>query len=302
MMAPMTSASAATGRRRYDETAYRCAHVVLSDYSTSFGAGARLLDRPTRRHIDAIYALVRVADEIVDTVRGPDAADMLAALRAETDAALARGWSANLVVHAFALTARRVGITGAETDPFFDSMATDLTVGQHDRESVARYIYGSAEVVGVMCLRAFLNAHRPPGEPIAQPDDDVVAGARALGAAFQKVNFLRDIGDDAGRLGRDYFPESDGGLLDHGRLLAALDDIDGDLALARATLADLPPRPRAAVAATIALYTELFDDLSTRTPEEIRAERVRVADGRKVLVASRAVARTWLQEWGVRER
>ncbi|WP_043350436.1 squalene/phytoene synthase family protein [Beutenbergia cavernae] len=289
-------------RRRYDATAYRCARVVLADYSTSFSAGTRLLDARTRAYVESIYALVRIADEIVDTfaAQGPaspgQSRDQLEALRTETEAALERGWSTNVIVHAFVLTAARVGITRAETDPFFASMAMDLDVRDHDRASYERYVYGSAEVVGLMCLRAFLTAGRPAGAAALEPDDDALTGARALGAAFQKVNFLRDLGDDAGRLGRDYFPAAHGGVLDHGALLEILDEIEEDLALARDALAALPPRPRAAVTVTLELYTELFDTLSAMTPEEIRATRVRVPDVRKALVAGRAMSRSWLAD------
>ena len=127
-------------------------------------------------------------------------------IEAQTARALASGWSTNLVVHAFARTARRVGIGPAEVDPFFASMRADLTVQVHDRESYERYVFGSAEVVGLMCLQVFLNADRRPGEPVRRPDDATVDGARALGAAFQKINFLRDLGADSGELGRCYFP------------------------------------------------------------------------------------------------
>lgn len=276
-------------RRRYDRTAYRVARDVLESYSTSFGVGVRLLDRRTRHHIEAVYALVRVADEIVDTRRGDDAATMLADLRRETAHAIDRGWSSNLVVHAFARTAARVGITDAEVGPFFDSMAMDLSVATHDRASYEAYVHGSAEVVGVMCLRVFTNAGRAPGEPLVEPDPEALAGARALGAAFQKINFLRDLAADFQVLGRSYFPGVTPDALDADALEEIVTEIGTDLTTARTALPRLPVRARAAVAATIALYERLLAVLADSPPEEILQRRVRIRDGHKVVIAVQGV-------------
>lgn len=276
-------------RRRYDRTAYRVAREVLASYSTSFGVGVRLLDRRTRHHIEAVYALVRVADEIVDTRRGDDAATMLAELRRQTEQAIERGWSSNLVVHAFARTAARVGITDAELAPFFDSMAMDLTVTTHDRASYEAYVHGSAEVVGIMCLRVFTSAGRPRGARLVDPDPEAVAGARALGAAFQKVNFLRDLATDYETLGRSYFPDVPPEALDADALDAIVTEIGTDLSTARAALPRLPGRARAAVAATIALYERLLAVLADSPPEEILRRRVRIRDPHKVVIAVQGV-------------
>ena len=204
--------------RLYDATAARTSAGVLAAYSTSFGLGTRLLGRRAQEDIRAVYALVRLADEVVDTYRGEDAGAELDELEEQTARALRTGYSTNLVVHAFARTARRVGISAAETEPFFASMRADLTVREHDRASYEAYVYGSAEVVGLMCVRAFLNEDRRPGEPVREPDQAQVAGARALGAAFQKINFLRDLGADTEELGRTYFPGTTPGHLDDAQL------------------------------------------------------------------------------------
>ncbi|HEY0216047.1 MAG TPA: phytoene/squalene synthase family protein [Cellulomonas sp.] len=274
----------------YDRTAARASRAVLAGYSTSFGLGTRLLGPRARRDIEAVYALVRIADEVVDTRGGADAGALLDELEDQTARALATGYSTNLVVHAFARTARRVGIGADEVDPFFASMRADLTVSVHDPDSYQRYVYGSAEVVGLMCLAVFLDADRRPGEPRRRPDAVTVAGARALGAAFQKINFLRDLGADSGELGRSYFPGVGPSGPTPEQLAAILDEVAGDLARARAALPRLPGRARTAVAATLALYDRLLADLAATPADQITRRRVRVSDPRKVAVVAGAVA------------
>src|SRR3954466_6179920 len=159
-----------------------------------------MLPPGSRRHIRPIYALVRLADEVVDGVAaesglGPDeVAAALDALEADTYRAMATGYSTNLVVQAFATTARAVDIREDVVRPFFTSMRMDLDHARHTPESFATYVYGSAEVVGLMCLQAFLAEGPPPSD---QDRQALEAGARRLGAAFQKVNFLRDLAADA---------------------------------------------------------------------------------------------------------
>ncbi|WP_456823581.1 phytoene/squalene synthase family protein [Cellulomonas sp. P5_E12] len=275
--------------RLYDATAARTSAGVLAAYSTSFGLGTRLLGRQAQQDIRAVYALVRLADEVVDTYRGDDAGAELDELEEQTARALRTGYSTNLVVHAFARTARRVGIGASETAPFFASMRTDLTVHEHDRASYEAYVFGSAEVVGLMCVRAFLNEDRRPDEPVRQPDEMQVAGARALGAAFQKINFLRDLGADSEELGRTYFPGTTPGHLDAAQLHAILEEINDDVATARAAVPTLPRRARYAVGATLALYQRLLDEIATRPPESLLVGRVRLPTPVKLLVVGESV-------------
>jgi phytoene/squalene synthetase len=282
-------AAPTTGAGLYDRTAARTSRVVLRGYSTSFGLGARLLGTRARGDIEAVYALVRIADEIVDTLRGDTAADLLDELEGQVAQALVSGWSTNLVVHSFARTARRVGIGHDVIDPFFASMRMDLTVRVHDEESYRRYVHGSAEVVGLMCLAVFLNADRRPGEPLRQAPPDVVAGAQALGAAFQKVNFLRDLAEDSAGLGRSYFPGVSAATLDAETLAVLLAEIEQDAATARAALPHLPRRARIAVAATLGLYDRLATELAATPPEELLRRRVRVGTPAKVAVLVRSV-------------
>lgn len=267
----------------YDATARDAAARVIARYSTSFGLGTRLLGRAMRAHIEAIYAMVRVADEVVDTYRGDDAAAQLERFVAEVHGAMDGGFSTDLVAHAFGLTAREVGITREQTEPFFASMRMDLTRTVHTRDSLAAYIFGSAEVVGEMCLAVFVNTGRGP-RPL---DPDVRAGARRLGAAYQKVNFLRDLASDTSDLGRSYFPGVTAATLTDATLATLVADCRADIRAAEATLPALPRRARVAVGTTIDIYARLLRQIEATPARELVRRRVRVADPIKAALAAR---------------
>jgi phytoene synthase len=274
----------------YDRVAEETASIVIRRYSTSFGLAARLLEPRVRQHIENIYALVRLADEIVDGEAaaaglGPvDAARILNELEQETEFAMDRGYSANLIVHAFALTARETGFNRSLTEPFFDSMRSDLSETEHDQASFDRYVYGSAEVVGLMCLCAFLQGTTRTAEETAELE----AGARALGAAFQKVNFLRDLAADFRELGRSYFPGVSVDSfteIDKNRLL---DDIDADLRTSAAVLPKLPAGSRRAVALAQSLFTDLAARLRATPADRLVTMRIRVPNPTKLRIATGA--------------
>jgi len=272
-------------RTLYDSVAEQTASVVIRRYSTSFGLASRLLGPGVRQHVENIYALVRVADEIVDG-SGADAGlsvletgQALNALESETELAMEIGFSANLVVHAFALTARETGFGSELTRPFFDSMRADLTETVHDQDSFDRYVYGSAEVVGLMCLQAFIQGERV--DDAAQLE----RGARALGAAFQKVNFLRDLAADFETLGRSYFPGVNVESFDEPTKTRLLDDIDADLRVSAAVLPMLPTSSRRAVALAQSLFAELSRRLRATPAEQLRTTRVRVPNPVKARLA-----------------
>lgn len=281
----------------YTAMSRRCAWQVITAYSSSFTLAARLLAPATRPHVAAIYALARVGDEIVDGAgahAGPGApAQQLAAYQAQVDTALAEGFSTDPVVHAFATTARQFGIGADLVDPFFASMAMDLDddLREHTPETLSRYIYGSAEVIGEMCLRTFA------GGAIAD-DAEAAAGARALGAAFQKVNFLRDVREDSRELGRNYLPGRNPYVLTTGDVTALADEIDADLAVARGAVLRIPGRDRGAVAACHDIFAELNRRLRAAGPEKIMAGRVSVPDVVKARVVARAVAECAAGTWG----
>lgn len=277
----------------YSEVAEQTASLVIHTYSTSFGMASRLLGRAVRQPVENIYALVRVADEIVDggaAEAGLDATvagRLLDDLERDTVNAIEEGYSPNLIVHAFARTARDAGFRTELTEPFFASMRMDLSATEHDDESFRRYVYGSAEVVGLMCLRVFVSdAGRDAGRTYTDDENArLVAGARALGSAFQKVNFLRDLAADFETLGRSYFPGLDVATLTDIQKDALLDDLDAELALAASTLPLLPRSARRAVALAHGLFAELSRRIRATPASRLVRTRVRVPDPVKLRIA-----------------
>lgn len=302
MTAERPQHDAKTSLSRFTRTAEVATTGVIRSYSTSFGLATRLLGKRHRQHIRNVYAMVRIADEIVDGVaaeaglgpRGQSAA--LEAYASETHRAMRTGYSTNIVLHAFALTSRRCGIGEDLTVPFFDSMRADIAGAEGpdegfralDAQSHARYVHGSAEVVGLMCLRVFLQDAAPtPAERAAMEH-----GARRLGAAFQNVNFLRDLADDTDRLHRGYLSGSER-LTDADRD-AWVRTVQGQLDDARRVIPLLPRDARAAVRSALALFAALAARVSRTPADALYLRRVRVPDAAKALLAARAVVATWL--------
>ena len=282
-----------TGLDLYLKAAESSASVVIRNYSTSFGLASKLLAQPIRQHVENIYALVRVADEIVDgaaeearTAGGTVApAKSLDELEAETYRALTEQFSTNLVVHAFAHTANVTGFGRELIEPFFASMRMDLTEVEHDQESFERYVYGSAEVVGLMCLQAFL-----VGKTYTETDKEhMVAGARALGAAFQKVNFLRDLSADSDKLGRSYFPGIVPEELTEKQKRELVADIENDLKISAGAMPLLPREARRAVAAAHLLFEELNVRIGNTPAAKVITSRISVPNTRKALILLKAL-------------
>ena len=276
----------------YDRVAEETAGAVIRRYSTSFGLASRLLGVGVRQHVENIYALVRLADEIVDGGAveagvAPEAvAQILDAFERETEQAMTLGYSTNLVVHAFAQTARATGFGVELTRPFFASMRADLSETEHDEASFDLYVYGSAEVVGLMCLKAFLVG-------VIHTETDAAAlvhGARRLGAAFQKVNFLRDLAADYRELGRSYFPGINVATFTETEKIRLLDDIDADLAASARVIPMLPASSRRAVALAQGLFAELSNRLRATPARELVNSRVRVPNPVKLRIAAVAVS------------
>jgi phytoene/squalene synthetase len=281
-----------TGLDLYLEAAQRSSSVVISAYSTSFGLASKLLAPKIRRHVENIYALVRVADEIVDgsAAKAKEKGGSIEPSRAldelERDVyrAFNDRFSTNLVVHAFAHTANATGFGRDITQPFFDSMRMDLWKNRHDQKSFEKYVYGSAEVVGLMCLHAFLEDVK-----VSQGDrKKMVAGARALGAAFQKVNFLRDLSADARGLGRSYFPGIYPERFTEEQKLALVADIDADLAISKASIPLLPRGAKRAVIAAHELFAELNRRIGNTPAEQVINTRISVPNFSKLIILVRA--------------
>jgi phytoene synthase len=289
----------ATGIELYTQAAEASAACVIETYSTSFGLAARLLEPRIRVRVRSIYALVRIADEIVDGAAagaGLDARiqrELLDELEVETERAMQRGYSTNLIVHAFAATARESGIDSALTIPFFAAMRRDLDPAPFTVAGVAEYIYGSAEVIGLMCLRAFLCRPARRAEAGVGDAAELEDGARRLGAAFQKINFLRDLAGDSRDLGRNYFPGYDPAHLSESDKHRILDDIDADLEAAARALPRLPSGCRTAVTTAHHLFARLSDRLRRTPAEELLLRRASVPGVEKlgVLVGATLASR-----------
>lgn len=301
-MAPGRKAGSARGPAKVDDggprldlygsVAEQTASLVIRRYSTSFGLAARLLGPAVRQPVENIYALVRVADEIVDggaEEAGLDpvvAARLLDEFERDTERTIEEGYSANLVVHAFAATARATGFGAELTAPFFASMRADLTATEHNQASFEAYVYGSAEVVGLMCLRVFV---RDTDRVYTAAElATLETGARALGSAFQKVNFLRDLAADVQTLGRSYFPGIDVSDFREDQKNALLDEIDAELELAGRSVPLLPSSSRRAVATAQGLFAELSRRLRAAPAASLLTTRVRVPDPIKLRIALRS--------------
>lgn len=290
-----------TALAKFDAAACAAANEVIEAYSTSFGLAARLLGGRHRQHVRNIYAMVRVADEIVDGAAAQAGLDRLAQRRrldeyeSAAHAAMRTGYSTDLVLHAFARTADAAGIGEDLTGPFFASMRSDLGEVEgldpltFDDESHAAYVYGSAEVVGLMCLKVFLRDQQIDEES----QDKLVSGARSLGAAFQNINFMRDLADDSGRLNRDYLGAN--GRLTPGAQARWTACISAQLEVAAEAIPLLPADARTAVRTAHASFSALARRLGTTSVEELYTRRVRVPDHRKVAFAAIASLRTALE-------
>ncbi len=266
----------------YNKSAQLSARDVTTTFSSSFSLASRFFDAPTRQHIYNIYGLVRIADEIVDTYQGEDMISLLDDLEAEVYATLKRNFSSNVIIHAFALTANENGINRELIVPFFQSMRTDITKKTYTEKQYKTYIYGSAEVIGLMCLKVFVDAAEY---------EKLKTGAAALGAAFQKVNFLRDMRDDYLQRGRYYFPIASYETFDEATKQTIIQDIKQDIAVAKEALPHLPSRAKRAVSIALAYYNQLLLELANMSAEDIKSRRMSVATHKKILLTLQEVIR-----------
>lgn len=265
----------------YTKTSYKLARDLTLRYSSSFGKSSKLFSPEIRDHIYAIYGLSRVADEIVDTYKGKDAAHVLKELEAHTFQAVKTGFSPNPLVHAFAITAKQYHIGRDLIRPFFKSMHMDLKPREYNQRLYQQYIFGSAEVIGLMCLKVFCDDKKLYKKLEPQ--------ARALGSAYQKVNFLRDMKADYEERGRVYFPDIHFDKFNDRQKSIIIKDIKKDFKKAKPAIAALPKSCRTAVAMSYAFYSELLRTLENTPAEKIKAERVRVGLHKKasVFIATR---------------
>ena len=271
----------------FDDTSIAMSRKLALNYSTSFSLGIRLLSKDNRWAVFSIYGLVRVADEIVDTFHGFNKERLLSDFKAQTYQAIEEGISTNPVLHAFQLAANQFGIGKDLIEPFFNSMEEDLDTSSHNAVSYSEYIYGSAEVVGLMCLKVFCNGDE------AQYNH-LVPFARSLGAAFQKVNFLRDVKADFEGLDRMYFPDCDFANFTQADKLAIEQDIQKDFDEAYAGILNLPIKARFGVYVAYKYYLSLFKKIQRLEPAHILESRIRIPDYGKAFILAKAGIRSQL--------
>lgn len=272
----------------FHKVSQECSKVITVRYSTSFSSAIKLLHRDLRAPIFNIYGLVRFADEIVDTFHGHDKQQLLEAFKKDCFDAIDKKISLNPVLNSFQHTVNQYSIDHELIHAFFRSMESDLTQFKYDRQGYDEYIYGSAEVVGLMCLYVFCEGDKALYEKLK-------GSARALGAAFQKVNFLRDIQSDFNDLSRVYFPgcdfhnftERDKRQIEH--------DIEQDFSKAFDGIIQLPMKARFGVYVAYKYYYSLFKKIKSIHPRHILQKRVRIANYHKAYIVFRASVKNGLR-------
>lgn len=267
--------------RLFHKVSQRCSRITAEEYSTSFYSAIRLLHADLRNPICNIYGFVRFADEIVDTFHEHNKASLLARFKEETYSAISQRISLNPILHSFQLTIHQYHIELHLVDAFFQSMETDLAQQCHDKASYDKYIYGSAEVVGLMCLSVFCEGDQ-------ELYSRLQSHARSLGAAFQKVNFLRDIKTDHTVLNRNYFPGADFGNFTACMKQEIEQDIANDFHHAYAGILQLPWKARFGVYVAYKYYLSLFRKIKRAHPAQIMEQRIRIPNYRKALILVRA--------------
>lgn len=270
----------------YQHVSQQCSWEITHHYSTSFSTAIRMLHRDLRHAICAIYGFVRVADEIVDSFHAYDKWQLLHDFEKATYQAIAQGISTNPVLQAFQQTVRQYDIPIHLIEAFFHSMYLDLEKNTYRiRTELDTYVYGSAEVVGLMCLCIFCEGNK-------QKYDELQDAARALGSAFQKVNFLRDIQADYHELKRSYFPAfAAKGMLDEEAKQEIEKDIEQEFARGLEGIRRLPPNSRFGVYVAYRYFYALFQKIRRTAPEKIMQQRIRIPNYHKLMIMLRASIR-----------
>jgi 15-cis-phytoene synthase len=261
-----------------------CSKHTTKSYSTSFSLGVMLLDKHYRDHIYSIYGFVRYADEIVDTFFGYDRTELLNEFKEDTYKAIQRGISLNPILDSFQNTVNQCKIDHALIDAFLHSMAMDLHNDVYDKEQLNTYIYGSAEVVGLMCLKVFYADDEASYKSLIYP-------ARKLGEAFQKVNFLRDAQDDFQNKGRIYFKSIDFTHFTPEAKRQIEQEIQFDFDEAFKGIVKLKPQVRLGVYLAYRYYLNLFERIKHAPPQSILKERFSVPNHKKGVLMVKAVIR-----------
>ena len=259
----------------YSSVCQKCSELVTKRYSTSFSMGIKAFDKSMRAPIYSIYGFVRFADEIVDTFHNHDKDALLKRFRNETYLAIDEGISLNPILQSFQEVVNKFKIDRQLIDAFLDSMEMDLHFSNYHDNLYKQYIYGSAEVVGLMCLCVFTAGDEKEYRRLKD-------AACALGSAFQKINFLRDMKSDYDERGRVYFPGVDFCNFDNNQKKIIEADIKADFDKGYAGILQLPKSARFGVYLAYIYYINLFEKIKNTNAERVQLERIRVSDRRKV--------------------
>ena len=268
----------------FNKTALECSKLVTERYSTSFSLGIKTLDYKFQLPIYGIYGFVRYADEIVDTFHDYDKKALLSNFKIAAFQAIEDGISLNPILHSFQKVVREYSIEHELIEAFLTSMEMDLYQSDYNLKSYQDYIFGSAEVVGLMCLRVFCEGNQ-------QMYADLKESAQSLGSAFQKVNFLRDIKADFQERGRTYFPGVDFTNFSKDDKKAIEEDIQADFDAAYIGIMALPNGAKAGVYLAYQYYLRLFEKIKACPVSKIQHERIRVPDFQKLVL----LAKTFFQ-------
>ncbi|AOW19203.1 phytoene/squalene synthase family protein [Urechidicola croceus] len=269
-------------KQLFDETSYMCSQIVTKKYSTSFTLAVKMLSPKIRQAIYNIYAFVRFADEIVDSFHDFDKRRLLDEFEIEYYKAYEDGISLNPILNSFQITVKKYKITDDLIQAFLSSMKLDLEKSKYTTlEEFNDYIYGSADVVGLMCLKVFVNGNEQEYERLKKP-------AMRLGSAFQKVNFLRDLKDDFEKLDRSYFPGVDLNSLNINDKNKIISEIEEDFAEAFEGIKSLPVEAKFGVYTAYKYYKKLLKKLKHTPSNEIMNTRVRVSNPVKMSVLAKS--------------
>lgn len=267
----------------YNQTCQEISKLVTNNYSTSFSLGIKVFAPKLRTPIYSIYGFVRFADEIVDTFHDQDRKLLLEEFKKDTYAAVDRKISLNPILHAFQEVVHQYGLELKHIEAFLKSMEMDLYDIDYDEATLKEYIYGSAEVVGLMCLKVFCDGDD-------KEYNRLEGWATSLGSAFQKINFLRDIKSDFEERGRTYFPNIDLNNFSEEDKSRIEDDIQKDFDHAYIGIKQLPQGARLGVLSAYRYYLSLFYKIKRASAHNILFERIRINNGKKVyLLTSSAV-------------
>ncbi len=261
----------------YNAVAYQCSRDITKAYSTSFTLGIRTLDKHYHSSIYAIYGFVRLADEIVDTFHESNKNELIKRFEEDTQKAIQEQISLNPVLHAFQDVVNHYDIPLYYIDAFLRSMKMDLTYSSYDSPLFEEYIYGSAEVVGLMCLKVFCQGNEERFKKLEEP-------AKKLGAAFQKVNFLRDMKSDYFERGRIYFPGVVFEQFDNATKQQIENDIEQDFKKAHDGILKLNVGARLGVYTAYIYYKTLFNKIKQLPASEVKSRRVRVPNLKKAFL------------------